>query len=167
MRPTAPPCSTHRPRAERDLERAHRAALAVRDTPAGEISRPALAAALATIEAAFDRAAVVNDLKIAVERHISRGPEHPAVRARFAARIALLRSRSLEDALATVERWRRNERRLLAIASAFGRGSRLPLQVLDELRLLLRWLRFKHLHAEYVDAFTALCGEKPVLEAAE
>jgi hypothetical protein len=167
MRPTALPCSAHRPRAERDLERAHRAALAVRDTPNRETLRPALAAALAAIEAAFDRAAVVNDLKIAVERHISRGPEHPAVRARFAARIALLRGRTLEDALAAIERWRRDEQRVFAIASAFGRGSRLPLQVLDELRLLLRWLRFKHLHAEYADAVTAQHGDAPVLEAAE
>jgi hypothetical protein len=167
MHPTALPRSPHRPRAERDLERAHRAALAVRDTPNDKTSRPALAAALAAIEAAFDRAAVVNDLKIAVERHISRGPVHPAVRARFAARIALLRGRSLEDALATIERWRRDEQRVFAIAGAFGRGSRLGLQVLDELRLLLRWLRFKRFDAEYVDALAELRGDTRVLEAAE
>ncbi len=167
MRPTSPPCSTHRPRAERDLERAHHAAVAVRDTPNSRAARPALAAALVAIEAAFDRAAVINDLKIAVERHISRGPEHPAVRARFAARVALLRGRDLDAALATIERWRRDEQRAFAIASAFGRGSRLSLQVLDELRLLLRWLRFKDLYAEYADAFAVLRGDAPVLEAAE
>jgi hypothetical protein len=167
MRPTALPRSAHRPRAERNLERAHRAALAIRAAPNGETSRPALAAALAAIEAAFDQAAVVNDLKIAVERHISRGPEHPAVRARFAARIALLRGRSLEDAMAMIERWRRDEQRVFAIAGAFGRGSRLSLQILDELRLLLRWLRFKHLHAEYAHALAELRGDTPVLEAAE
>jgi hypothetical protein len=128
--------------------------------------RAALAAALAAIEAAFNQAAVVNDLKIAVERHIHRGPEHPAVRARFAARAGLLRGGSLAAAIVTIERWRRDEQRAFAIASAFGRGSRLPLQVLDELRLLLRWLRFKRLNAEYTTALAALC-DAPVLEAAE
>jgi hypothetical protein len=38
--------------------------------------------------------------------------------------------------------------------------------VLDELRLLLRWLRFKRLHAEYANARAALRGV-PALEAAE
>jgi hypothetical protein len=167
MRPTDPPCSTHRPRAERDFERAHRAAIAARNQINGGVARPALAAALAAIDAAFNRAAVVNDLKIAVERHIDRGPAHPAVHARFAARTALLRGQALEAAIVTIERWRRDEQRVFAIANAFGRGSRLSLQVLNELRLLLRWLRFKHLHAEYADALTTLRGTTPVLEAAE
>jgi hypothetical protein len=167
MRPTAPSCSTQRPRAERDLERAQRAAVAARTQINGGAARPALAAALAAIDAAFDRAAVVNDLKIAVERHIDRGPEHPAVRARFAARTALLRSQNLEAAIVSVERWRRDEQRAFAIANAFGRGNRLSLQVLNELRLLLRWLRFKHLQAEYADAVMILSGVTPVLEAAE
>jgi hypothetical protein len=164
---TAPLCSTHRPRAGRDLERAHRAARAVHDTPNDQASRPALAAALAAIEAAFGRAAIVNDLKIAVERHISRGSEHAAVRARFAGRAALLRGHDLEAALVVIDRWRRDEQRAFAIASAFGRGSRLSLQVLDELRLLLRWLRFNQLHAEYANACAALCGRASMLEAAE
>ncbi len=167
MSPITPICSPHRPRGQRDLERVHRSVRAVHDTPNGEVARPALAAALAAIGAAFNRAAIVNDLKIAVERHISRGPEHSAVRARFAARAALLRGRDLDAALTMIERWWRDEQRAFASASAFGRGSRLSLQVLDELRLLLRWLRFKHLHAEYADAFTARCADTPVLEAAE
>jgi hypothetical protein len=89
------------------------------------------------------------------------------VRARFVARAALLRTCDLDAAIVTIERWRRDEQRAFAIASAFGRGSRLSLQVLDELRLLLRWLRFKRLHAEYANARTDLCGHAPVLEAAE
>jgi hypothetical protein len=159
--------SAPRPRAARDLERARRAAEAARDTTSDSAARPALAAALAAIEAAFNQAAVVNDLKIAVERHIRRGPEHPAVRARFAARAGLLRGRSLDAAIVTIERWRQDEQRAFAIASAFGRGSRLPLQVLDELRLLLRWMRFKRLNVEYATALAALCGDAPALEAAE
>jgi hypothetical protein len=83
MRPTHSPCSIHRPRTERDLERALRAARTAHDAAQSRTERPALAAALAAIEATFNRAAVVNDLKITVERHIHRGAEHPAVRARF------------------------------------------------------------------------------------
>ena len=89
------------------------------------------------------------------------------MRARFAARAGLLPGRSLDAAVVTIERWRRDEQRAFAIASAFGRGSRLPLQVLDELRLLLRWLRFKRMHAVYAAALAALCGDAPALEAAE
>jgi hypothetical protein len=167
MRDIELPQPAARPRAERDRERARRAAEAARLATSGGTARPALAAALAAIEAAFSQAAVVNDLKIAVERHIRRGPEHAAVRARFAARAALLHDRSLDAAIVTIERWRRDEQRVFAIANAFGRGSRLPLQVLDELRLLLRWLRFKRLHAEYAAAFASRCGDAPALEAAE
>jgi hypothetical protein len=166
MRSNDLPCTPPRLRIERVLERARRAAVAARNTTDNG-ARPALAAALASIEAAFDRAAVVNDLKVAVERHIRRGAEHPAVRARFKGRAALLRGHSLDAAIATIERCQRDEQRAFAIASAFGRGSRLPLQVLEELRLLLRWLRFKRLHAAYANARAELCGHAPVLEAAE
>ena len=89
------------------------------------------------------------------------------MRTRFAARAGLLRGRSLDTAIVTIERWRRDEQRAFAIASAFGRGSRLSLQVLDELRLLLRWLRVKRLHAEYATALATLSSGAPALEAAE
>ena len=125
-----------------------------------------MAAALAQIGAAFDEAALINSFKIKVERLIRFGPDHPVVRARFEARAAMLRSRCLDAAIVTVERWRRDEQRAFAIASAFGRGSRLSLEILSELRLLLRWLRFKRLHAEYATALAALC-RLPILIAAE
>jgi hypothetical protein len=83
------------------------------------------------------------------------------------ARAALLRTCDLDAAIVTIERWRRDEQRAFAIASAFGRGSGLSLQVLDELRLLLRWLRFKRLHAAYANARAELCGNAAMLEAAE
>ena len=78
----------------------------------------------------------------------------------------MLRGRDLDTAIVIVERWWRNERQAFAIASAFGRGSRLSLEVLDELRLLLRWFRFKRLHADYANALAALC-DAPILIAAE
>jgi len=152
----------HRPRAQRDLERARRTAEAARSG-----SRPALAAALAQIGAAFDEAAAINRFKIKIERLIRLGSDHPAVRARFEARAAMLHGRDLDIAIITVDRWWRDERRAFAIASAFGRGSRLSLQVLDELRLLLRWMRFKRLHADYAAALRPLGDDPPALEAAE
>jgi hypothetical protein len=161
MPQTEHPPGAHRPRRERDRERARRAADAARSGP-----RPAMAAALAQVGAAFDEAAIVNGFKIKIERIIRLGPDHPAVRARFEARAAMLRGRDLDTAIVIVERWWRDERQAFAIASAFGRGSRLSLQVLDELRLLLRWFRFKRLHADYATARAALC-DAPILIAAE
>jgi hypothetical protein len=151
----------YRPRRERDRVRARSAAEAARS--GGE---PAMAAAMAQIGAAFDEAAIINGFKIRVERLIQLGPDHPAVHARFKARAAMLRGRSLDAAIVTFERWQRDEQRAFAIASAFGRGSRLSLDVLSELRLLLRWTRFKRLHAEYAAALTPLC-DAPMVIAAE
>jgi hypothetical protein len=155
------PPGAHRPRRERDRERARRAAEVARIGP-----KPAMSAALAQVGTAFDEAAIVNGFKIKVERLIRLGPDHPAVRARFEARAAMLRSRNLDAAIIIVERWWRDECQAFAIASAFGRGSRLSLEVLDELRLLLRWFRFKRLHADYATALAALC-DAPILIAAE
>jgi hypothetical protein len=73
----------HRPRAERDLQRGRAAA---RAGTAGS----AIGAALAQIAAAFDEAAAINDFKLRIERCQRLGPQHPAVRARFRARAAVL-----------------------------------------------------------------------------
>jgi hypothetical protein len=156
-----PQPGAYRPRRDRDRARARRAAEAARN--GGE---PAMAAALAQIGAAFDEAAVINGFKLKVERLIRLGPGHPAVRARFEARAAMLRGRSLGAAIVAVERWRRDEQRAFAIACAFGRGSRLSLDVLSELRLLLRWMRFKRLETDYPVVLAALC-ETPLAIAAE
>jgi hypothetical protein len=161
MPQTEHPPSGHRPRRQRDRERARRTAEAARIGP-----RPAMAAALAQIGAAFDEAAAINSFKIKVERIIRLGPDHSAVRARFEARAVMLRGRGLDAAIIIAERWWRDERRAFAIASAFGRGSRLSLEVLSELRLVLRWMRFKRLSVEYEAAGAALC-DAPSLAAAE
>jgi hypothetical protein len=169
MMQTEHPPGGHRPRRDRDRERARRAADAARLRPQVRSTveqSPAMAAALAQIGAAFDDAAIVNSFKIKVERLIRLGPDHPAVRARFEARAAMLRGRDLAAAIVIAERWWRDEQRAFAIASAFGRGSRLSLAVLDELRLLLRWLRWKRMHAEYAAALAAL-RDVPAQAAAE
>jgi hypothetical protein len=151
----------YQPRALRDLARMHRAATAARGEPNG-----AMAAALAQIEAAFGEAAAVNSFKLRVEGLIRRGPHHPAVRARFTARAAMLYGRNLDAATALVERWWRDERKAFQIACAFGGTPRLSLEVLRELRLILRLARFKRRHAEYDDAVAALC-QVPIAAAAE
>ena len=146
----------YRPREWRDRDRARRAAAA---------SRSALDAALAEIATAFDEAAKINAFKLRVERQLRLGPLHPALRARFAARAALLRGRNLDAAIALTERWWRDERRAFLIASALGRGARLPIEVLRELRLILRLIRFKRMHAEFPAIVAALCDEATALAA--
>ena len=125
-----------------------------------------MASTLAQIEAAFDEAAAVNSFKIRVERLMRLGPHHPAVRARFGARADMLFGRDLNAAIAMVERWWRAERKAFQIASAFGCGTRLSLEVLRELRLILRLMRFRRMEADYDQAFTALC-DVPIEIAAE
>ncbi len=149
----------HRPRGERDQERVCRAAAAAR-------SRSALDTALAQIDAAFDKAAAINAFKLRVERQLLRSPSHPAVRARYAARAELLQGKSLDAAITLVERWWRDERRAFFIASALGRGTRLPLDVLQELRLILRLMRCKRLHAQFPTIVAAVC-DGPEAMAAE
>jgi hypothetical protein len=147
----------HRPRGERDRDRMRRAA-------AGQTGS-AIDAALAQIDAAFDEAAAINAFKLRVERQLRRGPTHPAVRARYAARAELLQGRSLDLAIALVERWWRDERRAFLIASALGGGVRLPLDVLQELRLILRLMRFKRMHAQFPTIVAAVCDETNAIAA--
>ena len=150
----------YRRRQERDRERARRAAAAARTE-----GQAALDVALTEIGAAFDRAAVANDFKIRVERLIRRGPHHPALRARFGARAARLHGRDLDAAIATVERWWRDERKAFQIASALGGGSRLSLEVLRDMRLVLRLMRIKRMEAEYFEALAALCNPLTAMAA--
>jgi len=150
-----------RPRALRDLARTRRTAAAARSEPSG-----AMAAALAQIDAAFGEAAAINDFKIRVERLIRLGPHHPAVRARFGARAAMLSGRSLDAATALVERWRLDERKAFQIASTFGGAPRLSLEALRELRLILRLMRVKRRNAEYRSILAVLCAV-PVAAMAE
>src|SRR4029077_20715880 len=141
----------YRRRDRRDRERARRTAAA-----ALALGQSALDVALSEIGTAFDEAAAINDFKIRVERLLRRGPRHPALRARFGARAAMLRGRGLNAAIATVERWWRDERKAFQIASALGGGTRLSLEVLRELRLVRRLMRFERMAAPYWETLAAL-----------
>jgi hypothetical protein len=158
--PCQPP-NTGSARTLRDLARIHRAAEA-----AGAGSSAAMTVALAQIAAAFDEAAAINSFKLRVERLFGLRADHPALRARFAARAAMLFGRDLDAAIVLVERWWRDERKAFQIASVFGSPTRLSLEVLRQLRIILRLLRFKRMNAEY-DAVLTLLRDVPVAVAAE
>ncbi len=148
-------------RNQRDPERVRRAAAAARTQ-----GKSAMDAALAQIGAAFDEAAAINGFKLRVERLLRLGPHHAAVRARLGRRAQLLTGRSLDAAIVVVERWWPDERKAFQIASALGCGTRLSLEVLRELRLILRLMRFKRMQAEFCLVVAALC-EEPIAMAAE
>ncbi len=149
------------PRSRFDLERARCAGAAARARGAS-----AMEAALAEIGAAFDETAVVNAFKLRVEETWRRGPQHPAVRARFSARADLLRGKSLDAAIVLADRWWRAERKAFQIACVFGRGNSLSLDVLAELRLILRLMRWRRMRGHFPAILAALCDD-PVRMAAE
>lgn len=149
----SPASSLREERERRRVDRAVEAAQAQR--------APAMAVALAHIGAAFDDAAIVHGFKLRVERMIALPPDHAAVRARYGARAAMLADLSLEDSIVRVEHWWRDERKAFQIASVFGRATRLPLEVLRELRLILRWMRRMRLHAEYEAIRLAAANDFP------
>ena len=97
---------------------------------------------------------------------IQLGPHHPAVRARFGARACLLFGRDLDAAIAAVERWWRDERKAFQTASALGCATRLSLEVLRELRLMLRLMRCKKMYGEFGEIVSTLWGA-PIVAAAE
>jgi hypothetical protein len=142
------------PRSRFDLERARRAGAAAR------------AQGASAMDAAFDQAAVVNAFKLRVEETWRRGPQHPAVRARFSARAELLRGRNLDAAIVLAERWWRAERKAFQLASVFGRGNSLSLDVLAELRLILRLMRWKRMRGQFSTILAAL-RDDPIRTAAE
>jgi len=150
------------PRQDRDSERIRCAAAAARVGPT-----PAMAVALAQLGAAFDEAATINDFKIRIERLIRLGPCHPAVRARFGARASMVFGRGLDSAVALVDRCWRDERKAFQIASALGCATRLSLEILGELRLILRLMRWKKMHGEFREIVAALCGAPIAAAAAE
>jgi hypothetical protein len=141
----------YRPRDGREFERIRLAAASDRRETGS-----ALDAALAEIGTAFDHAAGVNEFKIRVERWLRLGPQHGAARARFGARAAMLSGRSLGTAVVVTERWWRDECRAFQLASALGYGNRHSLDVLRELRLILRLMRAKQMDGVHDEIIATL-----------
>ena len=132
---------------------------------ATDVPHSAIDGALAEIRAGFSRTAEIAAFKRRVECWFRLGPQHPAVRARFRARAAALPHWQLAAAIREMEGWWREERKTFALASALGYGSRLPLETLRELRLILRLLRRKRLAAEFATIAAAVCEEAMAMAA--
>ena len=141
-------------RQEREQRRIGRAVAAARRERA-----PPMAVALAQIGAAFDEAAVIHGFKLRIERVIALGPDHAAVQARYGVRAAMLEGLTLDAAIARVERWWRAERKAFQIARVFGSAPRLSLDVLSELRLMLRLMRRQSLQADFATICAAVARD--------
>ena len=83
-------------------------------------------------------------------RAILREPDHPAVAARYGARAKWLRRCPLATAVTCVDNEWRIERQSFQLAAVSGRGTRLSVEVLAELNLILRWMRRNRMDAEFV-----------------
>ena len=151
-------------RIDRDLARGRHAAACARASGGS-----ALHAALARIEATFAPAMRHSSFKDRVATLMRAGAGHPEARLRY----RLLAERhpiaNLDTAIILVERMRRAEldRRERAIR-AFGRCSRprLPLMLLDELRLILRTVR-RHAPACYPGLVEAVLGADDLAQACD
>jgi hypothetical protein len=117
------------------------------------------------IGTAFNVTAEINAFKLRVVRWLRLGPQHPAAHARFRARAALLTDCTLAAAIREVERWWREERKAFALASVLGYGSRLSVETLRELRLILRLMRRKRMAAEFGAIAAAVCEQDIALAA--
>ena len=77
----------------------------------------------------------------------------------------MLAGRGLDAAIAAVERWWRDERKAFQIASALGYGNRLSLEMLRELRFILRLMRFKRMKRSFGAIVAAVCGDEMAMAA--
>lgn len=83
-------------------------------------------------------------------RTILREPDHPAVAARYGARAKWLRRCPLATAVTCVDNEWRIERQSFQLAAVSGWGTRLSVEILAELNLILRWMRRNRMDAEFV-----------------
>ncbi len=151
-------------RPARDLARAH--AASARVTAAGG---SAMEAALAAIDAAFNRSATHNRLKQRVEYLLALGPAHPEVKARFRDRARRMAERRLDlaAAVATIADMLKEERRLFHFCRALTLNRpRLSLMVLSEAHLLLRFMRRKGMGKQFPEILETLCEPVPHLALA-
>ena len=149
---------------DRNFERALRAGNSARANGSG-----AMEAAKAVIDAAFGEAAACADLKARVAAVLAAGTGHPANKLRYRARARMLRGRSLPAAIAMLERWYRGERKAFQVASLFGRPPRLPVIILSEARLILRFFRRRGMADQFPAVIESLLEARPAefLTAAE
>jgi hypothetical protein len=117
----------------------------------------------ACIDGAFGPAHHWNAYKMRVQRRIDLGAGHPEVRARFGSHAQRIIDFGfdLDRACAYAQAaWVAQS----AAARATGTG-RLSASVLDELRLMLRWLRAKRQHRQFAHLLRLATGDEFALEA--
>lgn len=138
--PRLAPC--YRPRVDRDQARGR-----LVFAKAQASGKSALDAAMIAIEATFGAASVINRHKRDVERWIRLSYGHPEVRARFAhfIRLFAVRGVDLDEACAM-------------LAAECHARHKLPLarMVRAELHLILRWMRAKRMHRDFVETLWAV-----------
>lgn len=108
---------------------------------------PAMARALAAIEREFGTGAEQRHRKERIRSLLLLPVGHPAMRARFGGRRSLLEGRTIHGAIAAVERAFQAERKAFQITAGLGGGIRLSVEILAELRLILRLMRAKRIMA--------------------
>lgn len=118
---------------------------------------PAMQRALDEIGRRFGPWGVNDSLKRQVRRFMRLGVDHPAVKARYGARAAMLRGVHINLAVALVDGLLRGEQIKFAHQSVIGSPSRLSVQVLTELRLILRFMRAADV--DLADSIDALLGK--------
>jgi hypothetical protein len=130
-------------RDQRDMERGRRAYASV--TAAGGT---ALEAALAQVRATFAAVATQHNRGARVAIVIARGARHSETKARYGARARALMHLGVQtaaDAVVIVRGWLRDAKATAPLAARLGNNhTRLSMQVLEELLLILRWIQRYH-----------------------
>jgi hypothetical protein len=126
------------PRARRDMARAWTAGNRVRSAGGSPMD-----AALEQVAVAFDLTAKHNGLKLRVETALRQGADSAGTRARYRnlATRAVTGGFTLNCSIAWLDGWTKAARALLKFQRGRAANIRLPLMVMAEARLALRWLR--------------------------
>jgi hypothetical protein len=123
--------------------------------------------ALTEVGVTLDEAAKASAFKQRILGYLRLGTGHPIIRARFGRRAAMLRGYKIDAAIFLVNRWYGEAKRENHVGAAMGYGNPFSVEVLRELRAILRLIR----RSEMRDHFPAIvqfvvCCEPMDLEAA-
>lgn len=147
----------------KDTARGKQAAAAVRAKGGSAVE-----AMSAMIDATFDEAGKARSFKIRILDMIRRGTGHAAVRARYGRRAAELRGLHIDAAIFIATMKYFEVRRQHQIGTALGYGNQLSLDVLREIRMLLRLIRRSEFKNDFQGILSFVIGAEPMaLQAAE
>ena len=109
----------------------------------------ALDAMYASMHAGFDRSCEINSLKLSILHAIKLGTGHPLIRARYGERARMLKELPIDTAIWVVDKWYWIER---------GKSA-LSLNVLREMRVMLRMLRRSSLRDHLPAILSLVCDD--------